>query len=170
MMPQRTPAPEEALDTRDGTYLRQAIALSLTARERGNRPFGAVIVAADGEVLAQAWNVNGETGDCTAHAETSAVRMASQQHARDRLADSTIYSSGEPCVMCAGAIFWANISRVVFGIDAVRLRAFRGDLGDQIDIEMSCRDVFAASTRPIQCIGPALIEQASAPHVGAWKR
>ncbi|GAA5235526.1 nucleoside deaminase [Verticiella sediminum] len=161
--------PEQALNARDGTYLRQAIALSVTARERGNRPFGAVIVADDGEVLAEAWNANGETGDCTAHAETSAVREASRRHGRERLAGSTIYSSGEPCVMCAGAIFWGNIGRVVFGIDAVRLRAFRGSRTDQVDIEMSCREVFAASTLPIECLGPALIEEAGAPHRGAWK-
>lgn len=159
---------EQALDARDARYLLHAITLSAQARARGNRPFGALIVADDGTVLAEACNANGETGDCTAHAETSAVRLASQQHSRERLAASTIYSSGEPCVMCAGAIFWANIGRVVYGIDAVRLRAFRGSRGDQIDLHMSCREVFAASTRPIACVGPALLKEASAPHVGAW--
>lgn len=160
---------EQALDARDEQYLLQAIALSAKARQRGNRPFGAVIVAPDGQILAEAWNANGETGDCTAHAEVSAVRIASQQHGRESLAHSTIYSSGEPCVMCAGAIFWANISRVVFGIDAVRLRSFRGSRADQVDLEMSCREVFAASSRPIECLGPALIEAAAQPHQAAWK-
>lgn len=160
---------EEALDAHDATYLRQAIALSWRARERGNRPFGAVIVGRDGQVLAEASNANGETGDCTAHAETSAVRAASQMHGREGLAGSTIYSSGEPCVMCAGAIFWGNIRRVVFGIDAERLRAFRGDLPDQVDLRMSCREVFASASRPPACVGPALIEEASAAHVGAWR-
>lgn len=159
---------EVALDERDGLYLRQAIALADKARARGNRPFGAVIVGADGTVLAEAWNANGETGDCTAHAETGAVRMASPRHAREALAQATLYSSGEPCVMCAGAIFWANIGRVVYGIDAVRLRGFRGERLDQRDAELSCRDVFAASPHAIVCIGPALIEEASASHRGAW--
>ena len=77
-------APDEVqISERDATYLRQAIQLSRTARERGNRPFGAVIVAPDGEVLVEAWNRNGETGDCTAHAETNAVRMASPQYPRE---------------------------------------------------------------------------------------
>lgn len=164
------PLPAEVpLDERDGRYLRQAIALADQARARGNRPFGAVIVAADGTLLAEAWNANGETGDCTAHAETSAIRVASPAHGRDTLAAATLYSSGEPCVMCAGAIFWSNIGRVVYGIDAERLRAFRGERQDQRDAELSCRDVFNASPHPIAYIGPALIDEASASHVGAWK-
>ena len=162
--------PEEVpLDARDGRYLRQAIALADKARSRGNRPFGAVIVAPDGTVMAEAWNANGETGDCTAHAETSAVRLASPKFSRDALGAATLYSSGEPCVMCAGAIFWASIGRVVYGIDAERLREFRGERLDQRDAELSCRDVFAASTHPIECVGPALIEESSASHVGAWQ-
>ncbi|RYF23185.1 MAG: nucleoside deaminase [Comamonadaceae bacterium] len=165
-----TALPDEvALNERDGRYLRQAIALADTARARGNRPFGAVIVAPDGSVLAEAWNANGETGDCTAHAETGAVRIASPLHSREALAKATLYSSGEPCVMCAGAIFWSNIGRVVYGIDAERLRAFRGERLDQRDAELSCRDVFAASAHAIECIGPALIEESSASHRGAWK-
>jgi tRNA(Arg) A34 adenosine deaminase TadA len=71
--------------------------------------------------------------------------------------------------MCAGAIFWSNIGRVVYGIDAVRLRVFRGERAEQRDAELSCRDVFSASPHAIECIGPALIEEASVPHRGFWK-
>jgi tRNA(Arg) A34 adenosine deaminase TadA len=160
---------ESPLNERDGRYLRQAIALSKVARERGNRPFGALIVGADDQLLAEVWNTNGETGDCTAHAEVNAVRAASPLHSRELLAGATLYSSAEPCVMCAGAIFWSNIGRVVFGIDAVRLRVFRGERPDQRDAELSCRDVFTGSPHPIECIGPALIAESSAAHEGAWK-
>ena len=157
------------LDAKDGTYLRRAIEWSRTARERGNRPFGAVVVSADGAVLAEAYCNTTETGDCTGHAETNAVRDVSPRVGRDVLAKATIYSSGEPCVMCAGAIFWSGIQRVVFGIDAVSLRVFRGEVATQRDAQLSCRDVFNASPHPIECIGPALLEEASAPHVGFWK-
>ena len=161
---------ETALDERDGRYLRKAIAWSHAGRRRGNQPFGAIIVSAQGEVLAEAYCSTTETGDCTAHAETNAVRkLAERKLPRESLAGATIYSSGEPCVMCAGAIFWADIGRVVFGIDAERLRVFRGEHGDQRDAELSCRDVFRASPHPIECIGPALIDEAGAAHVGAWK-
>ncbi|GAA0501033.1 nucleoside deaminase [Pigmentiphaga sp. GD03639] len=160
---------EQPVDEGDGRYLRRAIELANLARSRGNRPFGSVIVGADGTVLAEAWNRNGETGDCTAHAETEAIRLASPRHTREELAGATLYASGEPCVMCAGAIYWSNIRRVVFGIDAVRLRAFRGARLDQRDAELSCRDVFDASPVPIACIGPALLDEAAASHEGGWK-
>ena len=160
---------EQALNDLDGRYLRQAIALADKARERGNRPFGALIVAADGQVLSEASNANGESGDCTAHAELSAIRLASPEHSREELATATLYSSAEPCVMCAGAIFWSAIGRVVYGIDAERLRVFRGERLDQKDAELSCRDVFERSSHPIECIGPSLIAEASQSHQGGWK-
>ena len=167
-MPNALP-PAAVLSDADGRYLRQAIAWSRIARERGNRPFGAVVVSAAGEVLVEAWCNTTETGDCTGHAETTAVRQLSPRADRTVLAQATLYSSAEPCVMCAGAIFWSGIGRVVFGIDAVRLRVFRGDHADQRDAELSCRNVFDASGHTIECIGPALIEEASVPHEGFWK-
>jgi tRNA(adenine34) deaminase len=160
---------EAPLSERDALYLRQAIRLSQVARERGNRPFGAVVVGSDGQLLSEAWNNTGETGDCTGHAETTAIRQLAGKADRATLLQATLYSSGEPCVMCAGAIFWSNIGRVVFGIDAVRLRVFRGERPEQRDAELSCRDVFAASPHPIDCIGPAMLAEASEPHKGFWQ-
>lgn len=166
--PTHLPA-EAPLTERDALYLRQAIQLSQVARERGNRPFGAVVVTADGQLLSEAWNNTGETGDCTGHAETTAIRQLAGKADRATLSQATLYSSGEPCVMCAGAIFWSNIGRVVFGIDAVRLRVFRGERAEQRDAELSCRDVFAASPHLIDCIGPAMLAEASEPHKGFWQ-
>lgn len=160
---------EQPVAERDATYLRQAIALSRTARQRGNRPFGSVIVAPDGTVLGAGWNSNCDSGDCTAHAEVQAIREACQRHDRAALEQATLYASGEPCVMCAGAIFWANIRRVVYGIDDQRLRVFRGERLDQRDVELSCRDVFRAAPFAVECTGPSLVDEASQPHVGAWK-
>jgi tRNA(Arg) A34 adenosine deaminase TadA len=165
-----SPLPEEVdIDARDGLYLRQAIALADQGRARGNRPFGAVAALPDGTLLGEAFCDAAETGDCTGHAETNLVRRLTPLHGREALAAATLYSSGEPCVMCAGAIFWSGIGRVVYGIDAVRLRAFRGERAEQKDAELSCRDVFRASPHPIECIGPALVDEAGRSHVGAWK-
>jgi tRNA(adenine34) deaminase len=165
-----TGAPQEVnLGGRDAVYLRRAIELSAQARARGNRPFGSLIVAADGTVLAEALNLNGESGDCTAHAEMNALRAATPKIPRAELVRATIYASGEPCVMCAGGIFWSGIARVVYGIDAVRLRVFRGEVAAQRDAELSCRDVFAASPHAIEAIGPCLVEEASVPHRGGWR-
>lgn len=163
------PASTSSFTEQDGRYLQQAIAWSRTARERGNRPFGAVIVSSQGDVLAEAYCNTTETGDCTGHAETNAVREASAHNSREVLAHATLYASAEPCIMCAGAIFWSNIGRVVFGIDAVSLRVFRGERAEQRDAELSCRNVFTASPHPIECIGPVMVHEASEPHRGFWK-
>lgn len=162
------PTPAE-LNTTDTAFMHQANQWAQIARERGNRPFGAVVVSQAGEVLIEAYCNTAETGDCTGHAETNAVRQLSPKVSRDVLASSTLYSSAEPCVMCAGAIFWSGIGRVVFGIDAVRLRVFRGEVAEQKDAELSCRDVFDASPRTIACIGPVMLDECSAPHIGFWK-
>jgi tRNA(Arg) A34 adenosine deaminase TadA len=158
---------EVPLDERDGRYLRKAIVWSHAARRRGNRPFGALVVSAAGEVLAEAYCNSAETGDVTGHAELNVVRMlGARRLAREVLAEATLYASGEPCVMCAGAIFWSDIGRVVFGLDAGRLRAFRGDARDGA---LSCRDVFGSAPHPVECLGPALLDEAAAAHVGAWE-
>jgi tRNA(adenine34) deaminase len=161
--------PDAPLDARDALYLRRAIELSARAAGRGNRPFGAVVVANDGAILGEAWNDTAETGDCTGHAEVNALRIASPVHPREAFAGATMYASGEPCVMCAGAIFWSGLRRVVFGLDAVRLRAFRQLQPGAGDLEMSCRDVFAASPNAFEVIGPALADEATAPHTTYWK-
>jgi len=160
---------ETALDAHDALYLGRAIALSRETSARGNRPFGAVIALPDGTVIAEACNTTAENGDCTAHAETEALRIASPKASRDVLAQATMYASGEPCVMCAGAIYWGNIRRVVFGIDAVRLRRFRNMRAGAGDLVMSCREVFAHSSHAISVIGPAMLAEATQVHDAFWR-
>jgi tRNA(Arg) A34 adenosine deaminase TadA len=154
----------DTLSEADGRYLRRAIELSAIGSARGNRPFGAVVVSADGQLLSEAHNDNAATGDCTAHAEVNALRPLQ----REAMAGATMYASGEPCVMCAGAIFWSGIRRVVFGIDAVSLRRFRAKDAAAADLQMSCREVFAHSAEPFTVIGPALLDEAAAPHQAFW--
>jgi tRNA(adenine34) deaminase len=171
---QETHMPDSSADApladHDALYLRRAIELAAIAASQGNRPFGAVIATPEGEVLGEGWNNVLEHHDCTGHAEVNALRLASPVHARERLAAATLYASGEPCVMCAGAIFWSGIRRVVFGLDAERLRAFRRMQPGGVDIAMGCREVFAASPERVEVIGPALSAEATAPHANFWSR
>lgn len=172
-MPTQTTAPPLLADPlgitdTDTRHLRKAIAWACMARARGNRPFGAVIAAQDGTVLAEAYCNSTGTGDCTAHAEINALRQLNPDLGHHVLEQATLYSSAEPCAMCAGAIFWSGIGRVVYGIDTARLRRFRGRDSAQHLMDMPCRTVFATASRTIECIGPVLITEASAPHVGFW--
>jgi len=93
------------------------------ARDLDEVPIGAVIVSADGEMLASASNRTIIDSDPTAHAEILALRIAAKKIGNYRLAGCTLYTTIEPCVMCAGALVNARISRLVFGAHDERFGA-----------------------------------------------
>jgi tRNA(Arg) A34 adenosine deaminase TadA len=113
------------MDDRDIGHLRRAIDLAGVARARGDHPFGALVVAADGRVLIEAGNtvsVDGPTG----HAESNAVRAVAGVDGAV-LRGATLYTSTEPCAMCAGAIYWGGVARVVYALGEDALRSMTGD-------------------------------------------
>jgi len=150
------------------TYLRRAIDLAGSAREHGNHPFGAILVDTDGRLLAEAENTVNTDHDCTGHAETNLVRLASQRFDAPTLASSTLYTSTEPCAMCAGAIHWSGISRVVFALAEDQLYQLTGADPSNETMRLPCREVFARCRRPIEVIGPILEEEAERVHRGFW--
>jgi len=103
--------------------------LALAQAKDGDFPFGAVIVR-DGEVLAQGHNSGKRLGDPTAHGEMMAIRAFLKEHDVSALKETTLYTSGEPCVMCMGAIIWCGIKRVVFAASIEELSTRIG----QVDI------------------------------------
>jgi tRNA(Arg) A34 adenosine deaminase TadA len=146
------------MNQNDPPHLRAAFALARRAREHGDRPFGSVLVAADGRVLAEARNTQLTTRDCTGHAEMNLIREQCPGHGRDELAGATLYASGEPCPMCAAAIFWSGIGRVVFGLSSRTLYEMAGDPRDQL--RLSCREVLASGRRDVTVVGPVLEDEA----------
>lgn len=149
------------LHEKDAGHLRRAIELAYEARGKGNTPFGAVLVGKNGSVLAEAGNTVNAARDVTGHAETNLVREACHAHDAETLATSTLYSSAEPCAMCAATIFWGGVGRVVYGISAGRLYGmFPADDGNRI-LQISCREVLNAGSTPTEVVGPALEEEAS---------
>jgi len=144
----------------DADHLRQAIGLAHEARERGNAPFGAVLVGEDGRILAEGQNTVNTERDVTGHAETNLIREAYRRHDADALASSTLYASAEPCAMCSGAIFWAGVGRVVYGLGADRINEMFPPDEDHPVMRLPCRDVLAAGTRQTVVVGPMLEEEA----------
>jgi tRNA(Arg) A34 adenosine deaminase TadA len=143
--------------------LRRAFEVARQAAERGHYPFGAVLVGPGGEVLLEAGNaVTAEGGDVTAHAERRAVTAASQAYAPDFLADCTLYASAEPCAMCAGAIYWSSIGRVVFGQSVESLAAGWGEDNAGLRLDLPCRVVLASGRPQVEVVGPLLEEEAAA--------
>jgi len=152
----------------DLDHLRRAIAVAARAREHGNHPFGATLVDERGQVLLEAENTVVTERDATGHAETNLVRLASRQLPPEQLARCTLYTSTEPCAMCAGAIHWSGIRRVVFALSEPDLYALVGPSPEHL--LLPCREVFARSGAPVTVSGPApeLDEEARAVHDGFW--
>ena len=98
----------------DEQFMRRALDEAMAARDAGEIPVGAVVVAG-GRIIARAHNLTETLGDVTAHAEMQAITSAATMLSGKYLKDCTLYVTVEPCVMCAGAIGWAQISRVVYG-------------------------------------------------------
>src|SRR5258706_3717870 len=150
--------------------LRGAFAGAQGARAHGQHPFGAVLVGPDGSVLIEQENAYLPDRDMTGHAERVLATRASRAHAPAFLHACTLYSSAEPCAMCAGALYWAGIGRVVYGLGEARLRTLTGDHPENPTLDMPCRAVFAAGQRAVDVIGPLLEDEAAALHHGVWRR
>ena len=150
----------------DLSLLKAAIALAESARRHGNHPFGALLADKDGNVLLRAENTVVSSSDCTGHAETNLMREASKKYPVSLLATCTLYTSTEPCPMCAGAIFWGGVGRVVYGLSQAGLYALTGDSPERI--LLACSEVLSRAGRPVEVNGPALEAEARAPHAGFW--
>lgn len=148
--------------------MRRSIALAREARNNGNHPFGALLTDADGRVTVEAKNTVVTDGDCTGHAELNLMRAACRTLDSVALGGSTIYTSTEPCAMCSGAIYWAGVARVVFGLRESELRALTGVNPINPTLALECREVFARGQRSIEVIGPLLEDEARVVHERFW--
>jgi tRNA(Arg) A34 adenosine deaminase TadA len=146
----------------DARYLRLAFAVAKRSREAGDHPFGAILVGPDGAVLMEQGNgYSAEGQDMTAHAERLLATRASKAYRPDFLAGCALYTSAEPCAMCAGAMYWAGIGRVVFGQTEASLKDLTGDHPENPTLDLPCRVVFAAGQRAVEVVGPMLEEEAA---------
>ncbi len=159
------------LSERDERFLRHALQVALEAKASGRHPFGAIVVDQHGNIVAEAGNnALPPDGDPTQHAELVAAAAAARKLSPQALASSTLYTSAEPCAMCAGAIYWCNIGRVAYVMSEQALLALTGNHPENPTLSLPCRNVFARGQRAIEVIGPVpqLAHEAAAPHVGFW--
>lgn len=148
-------------------HLRRCVELAQQARDRGDHPFGSVVVTADGRVV-EGLNTVVTRRDPTGHAETNVVREAAARLEPDELAASTLYTSTEPCAMCAGAIYWSGIPRVVFALSESGLAGIVAEQEGVPTLSLPCREVFARGGRPVAVAGPADLPEAVGVHDGFW--
>src|SRR4051812_10164009 len=144
-----------------------ANALALAAVEAGHHPFGALLVAPDHEtVLLTQGNV-----DSVNHAEAVLAREASRRWSPAELWGCTLVTTVEPCAMCAGTQYWANIGRVVYGLEERTLLAMTGNHAENATLDLPCRHVFARGQKDIRVIGPvpAMAEPIAAMQRRYWR-
>ena len=130
--------------------------MALDEARQGDFPFGAVIVR-DGSVIARGRNLGRIERDPTAHGEMVAIRRCLAEHGRETLRGSTLYTSGEPCAMCMGAIIWCRVGRLVFAASIAQL-ATKIDQIMVTSAEIADKERFA----PISITGGVLAEEAMA--------
>lgn len=161
---------DQELDATDAARLRRAFRLAGEARARGDRPFAAVIVAEDGTTLAEGLSTQGAGGGGPlAHSEMNACQaVIAAAIPRERLRRATIYSSGEPCAMCAAAIFYTGIGRVVYGLSAAAILHLRNAQPHTAGLSLSCRAVLESAAERVEVIGPCLEAEGAEPHAGYW--
>ncbi|EGI77211.1 cmp/dcmp deaminase zinc-binding protein [Hylemonella gracilis ATCC 19624] len=148
-------------------HLKRANDVARRARdELGRHPFGAILVAPDGEtVLAEQGNV-----DTVNHAESVLARTAALNYPGEYLGRCTLVTTVEPCAMCAGTQYWANIGRLVYGLSERRLLALTGSHEENPTMDLPCRTVFAAGQKPIEVLGPVteMEDEIAALHRDFW--
>ena len=148
------------------SHLRRANAVALRAKSLGRHPFGCVLVAPDGvTVLAEQGNI-----DTVRHAESTLALAASLNYTREFLWDCSLVTTFEPCAMCAGTIYWANIGQVIYGATEAQLLTLTGSAEENPTLDLPCRDLFARGQKAVRVTGPfaELTEELVEPHRGFW--
>jgi tRNA(Arg) A34 adenosine deaminase TadA len=148
-------------------HLRHANRIAQRALADGRHPFGALLVAADYEtVLLEQGNV-----DSVNHAEAVLARNAAARFSPAELWSCTLVTTVEPCAMCAGTQYWANIGRTVFGIAEKALLAETGNHPENPTLDLPCRHVFARGQKDVRVIGPVAerVESITALHRRYWR-
>ena len=154
----------------DEHFLRRSFDVARRALANGNHPFGAILVDQNRKVLIETENGYMPAHDGTAHAERLLATQACTALDPDVVKGATLYSSAEPCAMCAGAIYWAGIGRLVYGLSEHRLRTITGNHPENPTLDLPCREVFASGQRATEVLGPLLEDEAEALHAGVWNR
>ena len=148
-------------------HLRRANEVAARAMSLGRHPFGAILVAPDGEtVLAEQGNV-----DTVNHAESVLARTAAQDYSAEYLWQCTLVTTAEPCAMCAATQCWAHIGHLVYGMTEARLLQLTGNHSENPTLDLPCREVFARGQKAIEVIGPVaeVEEEIAALHRDFWK-
>ncbi|MDR3392861.1 MAG: nucleoside deaminase [Sulfuriferula sp.] len=149
-------------------HLRRSNEVAMRALELGCHPFGAILVGPDHEtVLLEQCNI-----DTVNHAESTLARIAATNYTPEFLWRCTLYTAVEPCCMCAGTAYWANIGRVVYGMSEHQLLQETGNHAENPTMSVPSRYVFDHCQKPVELIGPVeeVVEETARMHRAFWHK
>ncbi len=157
----------------DIRLLYETVRIAHQAKLDGSHPFGALLADKDGTILLEMGNAYEEGGPAM-HAEAALMFKAGKLYTPQFLSECTLYSSAEPCVMCAGAMYWTNVRRLVFGISEEQLLALTGNHEQNPTFSLSAEKVLNHGQKDIEIVGPVedprLIEAIVADHLSFWNK
>lgn len=148
-------------------FLREANVVAHAAARHGHHPFGAVLVGPNDDILMRQCNI-----DTMHHAETELARRASAAYSSEFLWNCTLVTTGEPCAMCSGTLYWANIGRLVYGFEEGTLLKLTGNHPENPTMNLPSRTVLASGQKDIEVHGPfpELEDELVEPHRNFWRR
>ena len=148
-------------------HLRSANAVARDAAAHGHHPFGSILVGPEDEILMRQANIN-----TVRHAETEIARRAADAYSPEFLWTCTLVTTGEPCAMCTGTLYWANIGRLVYGYEETKLLEMTGDHPANPTMSLASRAVLASGQKQVEVFGPfsEIEDELLAPHRDFWKR
>ena len=147
-------------------HIRVADAVARDAAAHGHHPFGAVLVGPDNTILMRQGNI-----DTLHHAEAELARRAAAAYEPEFLWQCTLVSTGEPCAMCTGTLYWANIGRLVYGYEEAKLLALTGNHAKNPTINLPSRTVLSHGQKKIEVHGPfpEVEDELLGPHRTFWE-
>jgi tRNA(Arg) A34 adenosine deaminase TadA len=137
------------INSADEALLRQAIGIAARAVELGDAPYGSLLAGPDGTVLAEAHNTVRRDDDITAHPELKLARWAARELDADTAARTTMYTSCQPCGMCAGGIVRSGIGRVVYALSTEQLVELNPQSGEWPSVTQDGPALFGEARAPI---------------------
>ncbi|MFA7642693.1 MAG: nucleoside deaminase [Sphaerochaetaceae bacterium] len=157
---------------KDIELLYETARIAAQSRRDGNHPFGALLADRDGNILMEQANEVVSTHNDCGHAETMLLMRAAKAYDREFLATCSLYTSVEPCVMCSGALYWANVGRLVYALTESKLLGMTGGNPENPTFDLPCKEVLAHGQKDIVIVGPvddaALIARIVHDHEGFW--
>lgn len=152
----------ELTDKQNVSWMERALKLAYRSVVAGNHPFGALLVL-DGKIVLEAENTVNTDSDVTRHAEMNAISQSCRMMSEAERGRTILFTSSEPCAMCAGALYWAGIKTVVYGCSAKRLDEIAG-----ASLMCHSRNVFDGAVNSPEVYGPLLEDAAAAQHLSYW--